>query len=126
MKKELLTVQDYLKLAQQVFNKWIRNRDKDKPCISCGKELKQGNIDAGHYYSAGGHYNVRFDEDNVHAQCSRPCNKDKSGDLLNYRKGLIERIGIERFEELEKKSQVTRKFTINELQEIIKKYRKII
>ena len=34
-KEDLLTVSDYLKLAQQVFNKWIRLRDADQGCISC-------------------------------------------------------------------------------------------
>jgi len=38
-KAELMTVQDYVKIAQQVFNKYIRLRDKDKGCISCGKPL---------------------------------------------------------------------------------------
>ena len=122
-KEQLLTVQDYLKLAQQVFNKWIRYRDKDEPCISCKKRIKENNCDAGHFYSAGGHYNVRFDENNVHAQCSRPCNKDKSGDLLNYRENLVKKIGYEAFEKLTVDSQLTRKFTVNELKELIETYK---
>ena len=27
----------WLKAAQREFNKWVRLRDKDLPCISCGK-----------------------------------------------------------------------------------------
>lgn len=122
-KEELLTVQDYLKLAQQVFNRFIRERDKGKPCISCKKLIKENNCDAGHFYSAGGHYNVRFDENNVHAQCSRPCNKDKSGDLLNYRENLVKKIGYEAFEKLTIDSQLTRKFTVDELKQIIETYK---
>jgi hypothetical protein len=123
LKSELMTLSDWLKIAQTHFNEYIRLRDKDKGCISCGKELKKGNTDAGHYMSSGGHYNVRFNEDNVHGQCSRPCNKDKSGDLLNYRKGLINRIGLERLEHLESISNITRKFTINEVKEIAEVYK---
>jgi hypothetical protein len=65
--EDLKTANDYLKIAQQVFNKFIRVRDKGLNCISCNKPCKKEN--AGHYYSQGGHSNVRFDEDNVHLQC---------------------------------------------------------
>ena len=36
-KENLQTVQELLKLAQVVFNKWIRKRDQENnlPCISC-------------------------------------------------------------------------------------------
>ena len=123
MKSDIMTLSDWLKIAQQHFNTFIRNRDKDKGCISCGKELRKGNTDAGHYFSSGGHYNVRFNEDNVHGQCSRPCNKDKSGDLINYRKGLINRIGLERLEYLESIANETRKFNIQEVKELINFYK---
>ena len=54
----------------KLFHKFIRERDKDKPCISCGQYTT---LQAGHFYS-GGHYSaLRFDEDNVHGQCLR-CN----------------------------------------------------
>ena len=125
MKSDIMTLSDWLKIAQQHFNTFIRNRDKDKGCISCGKELRKGNTDAGHYFSSGGHYNVRFNEDNVHGQCSRPCNKDKSGNLIEYRNGLINRIGIERLEKLDQIANETRKFTIDEVKEIAEKYKKL-
>jgi hypothetical protein len=125
LKADLMTLSDWLKIAQQHFNTFIRNRDKDKGCISCGKELRKGNTDAGHYFSSGGHYNVRFNEDNVHGQCSRPCNKDKSGNLIEYRNGLINRIGIERLEKLDLIANETRKFTIEEVKEIIEKYKNL-
>jgi hypothetical protein len=125
-KKDLMSLQDWLKITQTHFNNFIRKRDKGLPCISCGRELKQGNIDSGHYFSSGGHYNVRFDELNVHAQCSRPCNKDKSGDLINYRKGLINKIGLCEFNKLEERSNLTRKFTIEEVKEIAEIYKQKI
>jgi len=87
-------------------------------CISCGQKLKKGNIDAGHLWSAGGHSNVRFNEFNVNAQCSRPCNKDKSGDINNYRLSFIERYGIDKLNELDLKAKIEKKWTIEELQEI--------
>lgn len=123
LKAKVKTRTDWLREAQVVFNKWIRNRDKGKNCVSCGKPLKEGNIDAGHYYSAGAHSNVRFNEFNVHAQCSRPCNKDKSGDLINYREGLLKRIGEPKLNELTELSKVQKKWEVEELKQIIAKYK---
>ena len=80
MKQDLLTVQDLMKIAQVHFNRYIRERDKGKPCISCGQELK-GKFDAGHFWSSGGHKSVTFDENNVHGQCVA-CNQHKHGNLI--------------------------------------------
>lgn len=124
MKAELMTLQDYIKLAQIVFNKWIRERDKNKPCISCGKEIK-GVKHASHYLSAGGHSSVRFNENNVWVSCYK-CNVMLSGNLLNYRKSLIKQIGLEEVESLENISYENKKWTIDELKEIIAKYKKLI
>lgn len=123
-KEELMTAQDYVKIAQQVFNKYIRLRDKDRGCISCGKTLK-GKFDAGHYFNANNHWAVRFDEDNVHGQCVE-CNRWKHGNLLNYKDGLIERIGHERINALSIYLKQTRKYSIEELKEIISTYKQKI
>ena len=120
-KAELLTVQDWIKITQATFNKYIRLRDKDKGCISCGVPLV-GKYDAGHFYSAGGHYAVRFNPDNVHGQCVA-CNQHKHGNLLAYRKGLIERIGQTAYAWLEDYATDTRKFTVSELMEINELYK---
>ncbi len=123
MKAELMTLQDYIKLAQITFNKYIRLRDKGNVCISCQKIPKKEN--AGHFYNANNHYNVRFDENNVHLQCEH-CNTFLSGNLINYRENLLKKIGAEEFNVLEGKSKVTRKFTKEELKEIIETYKKKI
>lgn len=123
-KEELMTLSDYVKIAQQVFNKYIRLRDKDKGCISCGKPLT-GKFDAGHFFNANNHWSVRFDEDNVHGQCVE-CNRWKHGNLLNYKDGLIERIGHERINALSVYLRETRKYSIDELKEIIATYKKKI
>lgn len=126
MKNELETVQDIVKAAQIVFNKYIRERDKGLNCISCDKPIRKGNVDAGHMWSAGGHSNLRFNEFNVNAQCSRPCNKDKSGDINNYRLGFIKRYGEDKLSELDSIAHIERKFTKDELKEIIKKYKELV
>lgn len=124
LKDELQTVQELTKLAQVVFNKYIRIRDKAQPCISCGSKLGS-KFDASHYYSAGGHSNVRFDEDNVHASCVY-CNQFLHGNLLNYQIGIQQRIGADKLIELHAKAHETRKYTREELKEIIENYKQKI
>lgn len=123
MKMDLMTIQDYVKLAQTVFNKYIRLRDAGNVCISCGKKPLKEN--AGHFYNANNHWSVRFDERNVHLQCEH-CNTYLSGNLIYYRENLLTKIGIEEFENLSAEAMKTRKFTIEELKEIIATYKKKI
>lgn len=122
LKQELMTVQDYVKIAQQVFNKYIRERDKGLKCISCGKKAGTYTMSAGHFYPST-NKSVTFNEDNVNGQCWYYCNSSKSGNLIEYRKGLIEKIGIERVEKLDIEARKTKHYTIEELKEIIKIYK---
>lgn len=108
-------------LAQTVFNKFIRTRD-GKYCISCGYKGDGRQFHAGHYKSQGGNSALRFDELNVHAQCSI-CNNHLSGNLANYRMNLIEKIGIQAVENLEQ-TKTTKRWTVEELKEIIETYKK--
>ena len=124
MKNDIKTNSDWLKEAQKVFNQYIRLRDKNQTCISCDSKLGS-KYDAGHFYSMGGHKAVTFDEDNVHAQCVA-CNQFKSGNLINYREGLIKRIGEAKLNDLSQRANQTRKYTNDELQELIKTYKQKI
>ena len=120
LKLDLMTIQDYIKLAQQVFNKFIRLRDAGQNCISCNKKPLKEN--AGHFYNANNHWNVRFNEDNVHLQCEY-CNTYLHGNLIEYRSNLINKIGNTKFLILETESKKTRKFSIEDLKEIISIYK---
>ena len=120
MKEDLKTLQDWLKEAQTIFNKYIRLRDMGLVCISCEKPPLKKNC--GHFYSQGGHSNVRFDEDNCHLQCEH-CNTYLSGNLLNYQIGIQKKIGAQKLLELQERAQVTKKWTIDELKEIIQTYK---
>jgi len=109
-----------LKKAQEVFNRWIRERDKDKGCISCGSEVDH----AGHYYSQGHHSGLRFNEINTNGQCLR-CNNFLHGNLINYRKGLVKRYGEAKVMLLENNNvNKVKKWTRVELQAIIQEYGK--
>ena len=120
-KQDLMTLSDYLKLTQQVFNKFIRLRDKGNVCISCQKKIN-GVEHASHFLSAGGHSIVRFHEDNVWTSCYK-CNVMLSGNQVEYRKALIDKIGIERVEWLENNGSKEKKWTKDELKELMEKYK---
>ena len=106
--------------AQIAFNKFIRLRDAGQPCISCGR-YHQGQWHAGHYRTVGANPELRFEELNCHAQCA-PCNNHLSGNLINYRKGLLNKIGIEKLEWLEG-NHPAKHYSISEIIELKKHYR---
>ncbi len=110
----------YLKKAQQVFNRWIRERDKNEPCISCQRRHK-GQYHAGHYRTTAAAPQLRFDESNVFKQCA-PCNNHLSGNIGEYRINLIKKIGLENVEALENNNELKR-WTIEELKQIIERYK---
>lgn len=111
--------------AVRHFHKFIRERDKDKPCVSCGKYTT---LQAGHFYSAGNFPETRFSERNVHGQCKK-CNYYLSGNLIPYQQELINRIGQERFEILQNTIAMSKRTRFKwdrfYLIEIIEKYKKL-
>lgn len=124
-KEALKTRNDWIKETQVAFNAYIRERDKDQACICCGKPLGEsklgGGFDCGHYRSTGSAPHLRFNEDNAHGQ-TKFCNRYRAGNAINYRFGLIKRIGLERVEALEADNE-PRKWTIDELKELKQKYK---
>jgi FtsZ-binding cell division protein ZapB len=124
-KEALKTRGDHIREAQQAFNEYIRTRDQAAGhlCISSGKPLDwSGNaVDAGHYRSVGSAPHLRFDERNCHAQ-SKQDNRFLSGNAVDYRIGLIARIGQEAVDALES-DQSVRKYTVDEIKAIKATYR---
>ncbi|MEE8875958.1 recombination protein NinG [Pseudomonas helleri] len=124
-KEALKSRGDHMREAQQAFNEFIRARDQaaGHPCISSGKPLDwSGNaVDAGHYRSVGSAPHLRFDERNCHAQ-SKQDNRFLSGNAVDYRIGLIARIGQDAVDALEA-DQSVRKYTIEEIKAIKAEYR---
>jgi len=113
----------WLKKAQQSFNAYIRHRDSELPCISCQRH-HQGQYHAGHYRTVGGNPELRFYESNCHKQCS-VCNNHLSGNITDYRINLVKKIGIEKVEWIEGPHS-PKKYTIDELKAIDKKYRELV
>ncbi|MFJ2973452.1 recombination protein NinG [Kluyvera sp. NPDC087067] len=106
-------------LTQRVVNDYIRERDVDLSCISCGT-FDTVQWEAGHYRSRGKASHLRYNEDNISKQCHH-CNVQLSGNQQQYRLGLIEKIGAERVEALEN-NDVPHRYTIEELEAIRKRY----
>ncbi|MGZ3235768.1 MAG: recombination protein NinG [Burkholderiaceae bacterium] len=116
---------DWIAALQVVFNKYIRTRDANKPCIDCGKPYEPqkigGSMDAGHYLSRGSASHLRFDERNVHGQ-RKNCNRPGGTTRAAFRAGVEARIGKEALEALES-DQESRDYTIDDLKQMIVLYR---
>lgn len=119
-KEAVKTIPVLIAEAQKEFNAYIRERDRlaGHNCISSGRELDwSGNaVDAGHYRSTGAASHLRFNEDNCHAQ-SKHDNQFLAGNAVDYRLGLIARIGLARIEALEA-NNTPHKWTHDELRAI--------
>jgi hypothetical protein len=115
-----------LKLAlantKTVIHKFVRERDKNKPCISCGCDWND-KFQAGHFYPAGSFETLKFNLDNINGQCEQ-CNLYKSGNFENYSLNLPKRIGQQRYNELVKLAEIDKQFSkvwdIDKLKEIQK------
>jgi hypothetical protein len=124
--ERLKTWMDYFQEALNLFNEFIRLRDKDKDCISCGAKAGTYRISSGHFHPQGTYKSTALNEDNAHGQCWFNCNKNKHGNLSEYRPRLIERIGIDRVNEIDRLKNETIKRTIPELQQLKAHYRRKI
>lgn len=121
-RERLKTLSQRRKEAQAAFNEYVRMRDSNKPCVSCGQSPYQGQRHASHYRSRGAASHLAFNLYNVHASCAQ-CNSSKSGNIIPYRIELIRRIGQERVEALENDNE-PRRFTTDYLKRMKKIMRK--
>jgi len=119
LKESIKSSGEYIKEAQSSVNKYIRLRDRNKPCVSCGSnpaQIRGGTFDAGHYRSRGSASHLRFNLLNIHKQCVK-CNRFNSGNAVDYRIELIRRIGEDNVIKLENDNR-PRKFTIEYLKRV--------
>ena len=119
-KEKLKSRADHLREVQSAFNEWVRLRDADLPCVSCGRH-HEGQYHSGHYRTVGGNPELRFEPLNAWKQCA-PCNNHKSGDIVNYRIELVKRIGVEKVDWLEGPHEPKR-YTVEDLKAIKADYR---
>lgn len=120
MSRKKSSIELWLSKAQQQFNKFIRLRDRNDPCISCGR-YKVHSWTAGHYRSAGHYPSLRFNEDNCHKQCNR-CNIYLHGNLIDYGTALEYKLGLDRLKELES-AKGAKKYTERDYEVIYEVYK---
>lgn len=124
LKEELMTLSDWKQKLQKTFNEYIRLRDAEKGCVSCGISLKNRKFDAGHFY-ASTYEGLRYNELNVHGQCV-PCNRNKHGNIHEYRKRITDRITPEELKWLDENRHIPLKLKIYEIKQEIEKYKQKI
>ena len=122
-KIKLKTRREWKAEVQPIVNRVARLRDilAGRGCISCGARPDWrfgGSVDAGHFRSVGSAEHLRFNLMNIHLQCKR-CNRDLGSNTVEYRKGLVERYGVEFVERIEA-MQGTAKWSIEYLQRLKK------
>nr|WP_260679713.1 recombination protein NinG [Pseudomonas mendocina] len=115
---------EYMQEAQDAFNAWIRQRDAGQPCISCGTTADVQYC-AGHYRTVGACPELRFEPLNVHRQCNKNCNLERSGNIVEYRIRLVKKIGADAVAWLEGPHE-PKKYTIEDLQQIKAHYRALL
>jgi len=121
-KEKLKSRAEHLKECQAIFNQYIRLRDADKPCVSCGRPATwDGQWHASHYRSVGSTPALRFNPLNVHRACSI-CNSHLSGNIMGYRPELVRRIGEEAVQILEGPHEPL-KLTIEDIKALKAKFR---
>ncbi|KRP44080.1 recombination protein NinG [Pseudomonas poae] len=126
-KEKLKSRADHLREAQAAVNEYVRLRDAHLPCISCDSTPNDNDLmtgsrwDAGHYRSVGACPELRFEPLNIHRQCVK-CNRNLSGNAVEYRIRLVLRIGAEKVAWLEG-LHAPCKCTVEEIKAIKAKYR---
>ena len=78
------------KKADKYFSEFIRKRDENKPCITCGQYKKD--MDAGHFISRRFEA-TRYDEMNCNAQCLK-CNRFENGNQFAHGKAIDRLYGL--------------------------------
>lgn len=107
------------------FSRFIRLLNADcngyVKCYTCSRVEYWKEIENGHFIPRI-HKSTRFEIDNCKPQCNC-CNQFKNGNLKVYRANLVNELGEDKVEELEQKRFEIKKYSIIELDDMIKFYR---
>ena len=120
------SVPKLIEIAQVHFNKYIRERDMDQPCIDCNNYRT---LQAGHFYPTSTYSSMRFIENNCNGECL-PCNYyDSQSHAYGYQPNLIKKIGQLEFDKLEIMAGISKRTTAKwdrfSLIDIIEKYKEL-
>jgi hypothetical protein len=124
MKRKAPTLPALVKKLDTIFSRFVRMTSADNcgtvECITCKKPLHWKDAHAGHFVSRR-HMALRWSVNNVHAQCCG-CNTFNGGALDEYSAYIIDTYGMKTFESLLQLKRSTKKWTRQELTEMITVY----
>ena len=127
--KEKKGISGALLVTKTLVHAYVRERDKGKPCISCGTPWNS-DFQCGHHYKSETFVTLRFNLDNLNGQCQQ-CNLRKEGAFDNYALNLPYRIGIKKYNDLQSLASIDKQFSkvwnlenLKEIMENVKKLRK--
>lgn len=116
-----------IRRLDDLHSKFIRNRAKSPlagnkvRCFTCGRLIAYSIAQCSHYIHRET-MATRFDPINCQASCW-DCNILKGGNLDEFKKNLLKSYGQKELDRLESLRHSVVKFSVDELQEMIKKYR---
>lgn len=108
----------------KLISEYIRKRDSIDgygTCFTCGVNKGWNEFDAGHFVPKTSK-SIMYDERNIHAQCPR-CNRYMSGNIHNYFRNMETRYGRDVVDELLDEKGKTKKWTEEELENLIEYYK---
>ena len=110
-----------VKKLDSIFSQYIRLRDDNKGCVTCGDIKPWKEMQNCHFYTRG-RQPTRWDETNCHSGCYR-CNVILKGNYIKYTIYMMDRYGREVVDGLERKSLSGVKISTPELREMIEEYK---
>ena len=117
-----ISVRTLKQRADTLWSQYVRQSEADSAgycrCCSCGKAYHWKEIDCGHFISRN-HNLGRYKRENCHAQCKK-CNRFREGNKAGYAVYLQKQYGPNILEELNQLQYQVKRFTVDELQELIR------
>lgn len=110
-----------------IFSQYIRKRlakNAQVECVTCGVKKHWKEVDAGHFVSRR-HYATRWNQQNVHVQC-KSCNGFHAGQNYLMGKYIDRTYGAGTADELIMMSRKIKKFSDEDLEELISYYKNLI
>jgi hypothetical protein len=109
--------------AWDAFSLYIRQRDEEDGCFTCGVKKPYKQMQAGHWIP-GRHNSILFNELGCHAQCYH-CNVGLKGNPVKYYDRMLADYGKKVCEELKRMDKWIREYKVYELLEIEAKYKEL-
>lgn len=122
-KRKTVTYKRAKDRAWEAFSEYIRHRDEEDGCFTCGIKKPWKQMQAGHWIP-GRHNSILFDKDGCHAQCYH-CNVGLKGNPVKYYDRMLLDYGKKFCEMLKYLDTQVKEYKVYELLEIEEKYTRL-